>query len=81
MCTCDQVYVYVWHTGAYVWMWEPEGNLGYCPLGAMLSVLRQSLSVIWRSLITLGWLTIKHSILAHLEPPSIGLYAAATYTF
>lgn len=59
-----------------------RGNLGYCPLGAMhFSVLRQSLSLIWRSLITLGWLTIKHNKLAHLDLPSIGLYAAATIHF
>lgn len=63
-------------------MWKPEGNLSYCPLGAMhLSVLRQSLSLIWRSLIKLGWLTIKHNTLAHRDLPSIGLFAATTIHF
>lgn len=84
MRVCAHVIRYMYMSGIqghmYVCMWKPEDTLRYCPLGAMyFSVLRQSLSLTWRSLIKLGWLTIKHNTLAHLYSPVLD-YISYHYT-
>lgn len=83
VCSCNQLYVLVCtHTGACVCMWKPESNLGCCPLGAKhFSFLRQSVSLIWRSLIRLGWLTIKQHICQFVPPQYWDYMYASQYTF